>query len=87
MKASTQISFGLIAAAALLWAAVWLWLHNWIIFAAPVGALALGVAWVGVDNAIIYPAQRARRQNGPEVGAPEDAAPAPFDTSDITVPR
>lgn len=61
MKPSVQVTLGFVAAAALLWAAVWLWTHNWIVIAAPVGALALGAAWVGVDNAIIYPAQRAQR--------------------------
>lgn len=84
MKPSVQVSLGFIAAAVLVWAAVWLWTHNWIIFAAPVGVLALGVAWVGVDNAIIYPAERARRQSA---AAAEDTAPAPSDHSDITVPR
>lgn len=61
MKPGVQVTLGFLAAAALLWAAVWLWTHNWIVIAAPVGALAMGAAWVGVDNAIIYPAERARR--------------------------
>ena len=51
---------GIVVAAGLLVAAVWLWTHNLIVFAAPVGFAAAGAAWVGVDNAIIYPRQRAR---------------------------
>lgn len=50
------------AAVALMAAAVWLWVHNVIIVAAPVAFLAAGCAWAGVDNAVIYPKERARRE-------------------------
>ena len=61
MKAA-QLAFGFTVALALLIAAVWLWLHNLIIFAAPVGALAVGAGWVTVDNILVYPAERERRE-------------------------
>lgn len=79
MKPAIQVALGFAAAAALLAAAVWLWLHTLIVFAAPVGALALGVAWVGVDNALVYPAERARKA----AATPSE----PADPSEITVPR
>jgi hypothetical protein len=79
MRASVHLLLGFVSATVLLWAAVWLWTHNLIVFAAPVGALALGLAWVGLDNAVIYPAQRARREDDPVPEQPE--------RSDVTVPR
>jgi hypothetical protein len=62
VKPQVQLTIGFVAAIVLMAAAVWLWLHNVIIVAAPVGALAIGAAWAGVDNALIYPAERAKRQ-------------------------
>ena len=89
MKPGAQITIGFVAAVALLVAAIWLWLHNLIIFAAPVGALAVGSAWVGIDNAVLYPAQRARRQGLPlpEVDGTTSppAAPEPVEASGASV--
>lgn len=95
MKPSVQVTLGFVAAVALLWVAVWLWVHNWIVFAAPVGALALGAAWVGIDNAFIYPAQRARREAAlsgeSDTAAAAQREPVPAseasDPSQLTVPR
>ncbi|MBV8529395.1 MAG: hypothetical protein JOZ75_13880 [Candidatus Dormibacteraeota bacterium] len=75
---------------ALMTAAVWLWLHNVIIVAAPVAFLAVGCGWAGIDNAVIYPKERARRQAmaPPEPGAADlPAAPPPPDSREITVPH
>ena len=76
------------AAVALMAAAVWLWLHNVIIVAAPVAFLSVGCAWAGIDNALIYPKERARRLAAelPEAPAlPEQpAAPAAADSRDVT---
>ena len=89
MKPGAQITLGFVAAVALLVAAIWLWLHNLIIFAAPVGALALGCAWVGIDNAVVYPAQRARRPALPapdtDGSTPPPATPDPVEPSGATV--
>ena len=79
------------AAVALMAAAVWLWLHNVIIVAAPVAFLAVGCAWAGVDNALIYPKERARGQAAqlpepPTTGDPP-TAPAAIDPRELTVPR
>lgn len=79
------------AAVALMAAAVWLWLHNVIIVAAPVAFLAAGCAWAGVDNALIYPKERARRQGAqlpePPTAADEPATPAASDSREITAPH
>lgn len=77
------------AAVALMAAAVWLWVHNVIIVAAPVAFLAVGCAWAGIDNALIYPKERARRQaaqspEAPPATEPPAAAPA-IDSRDVTV--
>jgi len=80
VKKVLTLVIGFTAAAGLLVATVWLWLHNLIIFAAPVGFLAAGAAWVAVDNAVIYPNQRARAA----------ALESPGETGDgaqLTVPR
>lgn len=77
------------AAVALMAAAVWLWLHNVIIVAAPVAFLAAGCAWAGIDNALIYPKERARRQAAqlpePPTTADLSTAPAAPDSREITV--
>lgn len=92
VRPKVQLTLGFVAAAALMAAAIWLWFHNVIIVAAPVGALALGCAWAGVDNALIYPAQRAQRQallNPPAAGGPSDG-PAPPESappSGVTAPH
>ena len=92
MKRTAQLTLGLTAALGLLIAAIWLWLHNVIIVAAPVGALALGVGWATVDNTLIYPKERARRQAAESLEPPSAApdpppAAAPIDSRDVTVPR
>lgn len=78
-------------ALALMAAAVWLWLHNVIIVAAPVAFLAVGCAWAGIDNTLIYPKERARRdatQLPPTPATPEQpTAPAAIDSRDVTVPH
>ena len=76
MKRKAQLILGLTIALGLLVVAVWLWLHNVIIVAAPVGALALGVGWAAVDNTLIYPKERAQRL-ALEAGMAEPASPAP----------
>lgn len=63
---------GFTVAAGLLVATVWLWVHNLIIFAAPVGFLAAGAAWVAVDNTLIYPNQRARAAGVPMLEPPNE---------------
>ena len=77
------------AAVALMAAAVWLWLHNVIIVAAPVAFLAVGCAWAGIDNALIYPKERARRQAAelpePPTAADQTTTPAEVDSREITV--
>lgn len=86
MKLTVQLTFGFVVAVLLVVAAVWLWAHNLIIFAAPVGALAIGVGWVTVDNTLIYPAQKQRRA---AEATPTDA-PAPdaaAEANDVTVHR
>lgn len=94
VKPRVQLTLGFVVAVALIVAAVWLWLHNVIIVAAPVGALALGVAWAVVDNTMIYPAERSRRmaEATPDVGeTPETSGIAPphgtADGRGVTVPR
>lgn len=79
------------AAVALMAAAIWLWVHNVVIVAAPVAFLAAGCAWAGIDNALIYPKERARRQTTqlPEPPAAPDltgAQEAP-DPHEVTVPH
>lgn len=92
MSPRTKLALGslLTAAVALMAAAVWLWVHNVIIVAAPVGFLAAGCAWAGIDNALIYPKERARREAavpaGPAAPAPP-ATPAAVDSTEITVPH
>ncbi|MGH7687777.1 MAG: hypothetical protein ACREN2_13320 [Candidatus Dormibacteria bacterium] len=92
MKAA-QLALGFAVALALLIAAVWLWLHNLIIFAAPVGALAAGAAWVTVDNILIYPDERARREAAtaqpaqPSAGAEAQLLGAPPEPSEINAPQ
>ena len=79
------------AAVALMAAAVWLWVHNVIIVAAPLAFLAVGCAWAGIDNALIYPKERARR----EAAQPPEPPPAPgltetpeaTDPHEVTVPH
>lgn len=85
MKVAAQLTFGFVVAVALLVAAVWLWTHNLIIFAAPVGALAVGAAWVTVDNTLIYPAQKQRRAEQATETATESTESA-GESSEVTVP-
>jgi hypothetical protein len=54
MKALLQLVIGFAVAVALMVFAVVLWLHTLIIFAAPVGFLSVGVAWVSIDNRFVY---------------------------------
>lgn len=79
------------AAVALMAAAVWLWLHNVIIVAAPVAFLAVGCAWAGIDNALIYPKERARRDAATLTGAPavpdQPSTAAAADPHEITAPH
>ena len=73
MRTAVQLTLGAIAFAGLMVAAVFLWVHNWIIFAAPVAFLAVGAVWVAIDNTVIYPKQRARAagaEPGDELNAP-----------------
>lgn len=93
MNPRAKLAFGALVSAAvvLMVGAVWLWMHNVIILAAPVAFLALGCAWAGIDNALIYPKERARRE-GTDVleapGHPEPVPPPPAaDASEITVPH
>ena len=78
------------AAVALMAAAVWLWLHNVIIVAAPVAFLAAGCAWAGIDNALIYPKERARRHGAalpePPAAPEQPSSPAEIASREITVP-
>lgn len=83
MKAA-KLAFGFAVALALLIAAVWLWVHNLIIFAAPVLALAVGAGWVTVDNILIYPVERARREAATE--QPVEPS-APGDTQLLGAPQ
>ena len=91
MSPRTKLALGslLTAAASLMAAAIWLWLHNVIIVAAPVAFLAVGCAWAGIDNALIYPKERARRGEATLPGAPalpdQPATPATGDSREITV--
>ena len=91
MSPRTKLALGslLTAAVALMAAAIWLWLHNVVIVAAPVAFLAVGCAWAGIDNALIYPKERARRGEATLPGAPsvpeQPAPPAAVDARDITV--
>ena len=84
MQKALTLVIGFTAAAGLMVAAVWMWLHNLIIFAAPVGFLAAGAAWVAIDNVYIYPNQRARTPGTavlePPGGDATDGAP-------LSVPR
>lgn len=90
---SAKLAFGLLlgGAVVLMVGAVWLWLHNVIILAAPVAFLALGCGWAGIDNALIYPKERARREGTDVLEAPGHPEPAPppsaADAHKITVPR
>lgn len=89
----TKLALGslVIAAVALMAAAVWLWLHNVIIVAAPVAFLAAGCAWAGIDNALIYPKERARRGAAALPDAPavpeQPTTPAATNPREITVRR
>lgn len=93
MSPRTKLALGSLvtAAVALMAAAVWLWLHNVIIVAAPVAFLAVGCAWAGIDNALIYPKERARRLGTEPPEAPPAAAPtttpAAIDSREITAPH
>lgn len=93
MSRRTKLALGSLvtAAVALMAAAVWLWLHNVIIVAAPVAFLAAGCAWAGVDNALIYPKERARRQaaepSEPPAAAGRTTTPGAADPREITVPH
>ena len=83
MKKALTLGVGFIVAAGLLVATVWLWVHSLIIFAAPVGFLAAGVAWVAVDNTFIYPNQRLRAAGAATPEPPADAS----DGAPFSVPR
>lgn len=59
MRTAFELTLGFTVAAGLFVATVVLWVHSLIIFAAPVGFLAVGSVWVAVDNTLIYPRRRA----------------------------
>lgn len=85
----TKVALGSLvtAAVALMAAAVWLWLHNVIIVAVPVAFLAAGCAWAGIDNALIYPKERARRQATEPPAAPGlTTTPPATDPHEVSAP-
>lgn len=85
MKLGLQLLVGLLTAAGLAVATVALWMHTWIIFAAPVGALGLAVLWVTLDNLFIYPRRRARTAEA--AGDASEAVPAPETASLLSPPE
>jgi len=89
VKPRARLALGslLAVAVALFAAAVWLWLHNVIIVAAPVAFLAAGCAWAGIDNALIYPKERARRQATEPPAAPGvTTTPPAIDPHEVSAP-
>jgi hypothetical protein len=68
MKAVLQLVLGFVVAVGLMVLAVMLWARTLMIFAAPVGFLSLGAAWVAIDNQFVY----RRRRDGTRYAAPAD---------------